>query len=55
MMRGDETETGSEEAGGMDSSERTGVTTVEINYGFVKTRAGLIMAVQVFFQFDLCC
>ena len=26
-----------------------GITTVEINHGFVKTRTGLIMAVQVYF------
>ena len=25
----------------------SGITTVEINYGFVKTRTGLLMAVQV--------
>ena len=32
-----------------EDTNANGVTTVEINHGFVKTRSGLIMAVQVYF------
>ena len=32
-----------------DPTSASGITTVEINHGFVKTRTGLLMAVQVVF------
>ena len=32
-----------------DPTSVRGITTVEINHGFVKTRTGLLMAVQVVF------
>ena len=34
---------------GDPTSSGSGITTVEINHGFVKTRTGLLMAVQVVF------
>ena len=43
-----EADTGSGLSGDQDTNSE-GVTTVEINHGFVKTRTGLIMAVQVYF------
>ena len=44
-----EADTGSGLSGDQDTINADGVTTVEINHGFVKTRTGLIMAVQVYF------
>ena len=46
-----EADTGSGLSGlsGDQDTNAEGVTTVEINHGFVKTRTGLIMAVQVYF------
>ena len=44
-----EADTSSGLSGDQDTINADGVTTVEINHGFVKTRTGLIMAVQVYF------